>query len=75
MMTLAACATSGSRVAASVTLPPMPQSTASPCKDPGVKSGAPVLTEFAKNRLALAECKRKHANAVKFYDDIRRRVK
>jgi hypothetical protein len=53
----------------------MPQSTASPCKDPGVKADAPVLTEFAKNRLALAECKRKHANAVKFYDDMRRRVR
>jgi hypothetical protein len=53
----------------------MPQSTASPCKDPGVKADEPVLTEFAKNRLALAECKRKHANAVKFYNDMRRQVR
>lgn len=73
-MTLAACGTSG-RVPVSVALPPMPQSTASPCKDPGVKADEPALTEFAKNRLALAECKRKHANAVRFYNDMRRQVR
>jgi hypothetical protein len=59
------------RPAIAVTLPPMPQSVAAPCRDPGVKAGEPVLSEFAASRLALAECRRKHANAVAFYNKAR----
>lgn len=54
-----------------LTLPPMPHEIASPCRDPGVRAGQLGLGEFARNRLALAECSRKHRAAVSFYNRFR----
>lgn len=53
-------------------LPDMPATTASPCVDPGVASDAYVaLTEA---RVALAACRRKQADAVAFYQDVKGRM-
>jgi hypothetical protein len=53
-------------------LPDMPATTASPCVDPGVASDAYVaLTEA---RVALAACRRKHSDAVAFYQDVKGRI-
>jgi hypothetical protein len=72
MIALGGCSILAPRpVAVAITLPPMPHELASPCRDPGVRDGEPMLSEFAKSRLALAECRRKHAGAVDFYRNVR----
>lgn len=55
-------------------LPPLPGELAADCRDPGVRAGRPVLVEFARNRVALAECRRVHRDTVTFYEDIRRKA-
>ena len=54
------------------TLPDMPAATASPCVDPGVASDAYVALTDA--RVALAACRRKHSDAVAFYQDVKGRI-
>lgn len=53
-------------------LPDMPATTASPCVDPGVDSDAYVALTDA--RVALAACRRKHKDAVAFYQDVKGRI-
>jgi hypothetical protein len=50
----------------------MPADLSLPCRDPGVRAGQPALGELARNRLALAECRHRHADAVAFYEDLRK---
>jgi hypothetical protein len=71
-MTLAGCKTSGSPQ--SPMLPPLPADLAAGCADPGVRAGRSALTERARNRQALAECRRRHGDTVTFYDDLRTRL-
>lgn len=68
-MTLAGCKTSGDPT--TLTLPVLPGSLAAACRDPGVRAGQPALGELARNRLALAECNRKHRATVSFYESLR----
>jgi hypothetical protein len=44
------------------------------CHDPGVAAGQPALAALARNRQALAECKRRHRDTVAFTRDVRARV-
>lgn len=67
---LSGCATIGGPVRPQ--LPPLPGGIATECRDPGVGAGRPVLSEFARNRQALAECRRKHRDTVRFYDGVRK---
>lgn len=53
-------------------LPDMPATTASPCTDPGVASDA--LVALTDARVALAACRRKHSDAVAFYQDVKGRM-
>ena len=51
-------------------LPPLPIDIAAACRDPGVKAGQPVVSEFAKNRAALASCRRGGLGNAAFYNDL-----
>ncbi|WP_168168909.1 hypothetical protein [Shinella sp. HZN7] len=42
------------------------------CVDPGVKDNAVAQAEIGRQRLALAECTRKHGRVVNQYQDIER---
>lgn len=53
-------------------LPPLPADLAAPCIDPGVEVGKTLVGEFARNRQALADCKRRHARTVSFYTNLRK---
>lgn len=68
---LAGCGTTSGAGTVKPNLPGIPGNLASACRDPGVRSGQPVLNEFARNRQALAECRRKHRDSVAFYDQLR----
>lgn len=68
VLLLAGCKTSGSTPPI---LPPLPADLAVGCYDPGVRAGRSALTELARNRQALAECRRRHGETVTFYDDLR----
>lgn len=68
---LAGCLHSGRPGAIQSELPPLPGTLALDCHDPGVRADRPVLVEFAHNRLALADCRRRHRDTVSFYDDLR----
>lgn len=46
---------------------------AAPCSQPDVIPGQPVLSEFAKDRQALANCAARHRDTVTFYGGVRRR--
>lgn len=74
---LAGCATSDSAPPAPVPvprpLPPLAAGDAEPCPDPGVKDGANSKAELATNRLAFADCKRRHGRVVKQYQDAEQR--
>lgn len=69
---LAGCLRTGWTGAVSPELPPLPGSLSLDCRDPGVRPNRPVLGEFSRNRLALAECRRVHRDTVNFYNDVRR---
>lgn len=73
-MMLAACQGSGSGLV-KPQLPLLPANLSTPCRDPGVTAGRPVLSEFARSRQALAECRRKHRDLVAYYTDLRARLK
>jgi hypothetical protein len=68
--TLFGCATSDKGLAP-ISLPVLPADLALACRDPGVRAGQPALGELARNRLALAECSRKHRDTVTFYEELR----
>ncbi len=55
-------------------LPALPASLSQPCADPGVRVGRTVEGEFARNRQALAACKRKQRDTVTFYNNARSRL-
>lgn len=42
------------------------------CTDPGV--GAEAIVALAENRVALADCARRHANVVRQYNDVRQQM-
>jgi hypothetical protein len=71
---LVACQGSGSGLV-KPQLPVIPANLAVACRDPGVTAGRPVLSEFARNRQSLAECRRKHRDLVAYYNDLRARLK
>ena len=70
---LAGCTTYGSVPVPSV-LPPLPYDLAADCDDPGVRGGKSAITEIARNRKALAECKARHRDTVGFYDGLRAKM-
>ncbi|MCV6603412.1 MAG: hypothetical protein OIF54_17920 [Cohaesibacter sp.] len=49
----------------------MPADLAAQCQDPGVKAGRDARRELARNRAALADCKKRHRDMVTFYGDVR----
>lgn len=51
-------------------LPELPGNLASSCTDPGVRA-QPVQIELARNRQALATCKKRHRDLVRYYDRLR----
>ena len=65
---LSACAPSVSPP--QLRLPPLPGDLATACRDPGVRAGKTMLGELARNRLALAECSKKHRDTVTFYGTL-----
>jgi len=54
-------------------LPPLAAADAETCPDPGVREGGNAKTELATNRLAFADCKRRHGRVVKQYQDAEQR--
>lgn len=74
LMMLAGCATSGDvPIPPHRPLPPLAAADKEPCHDPGVKDGAIAQSELATNRLALADCKRRHGRVVEQYQDAEER--
>ena len=73
-MMLGGCATSGERVivAPAKPLPEAPAELAQTCPDPGVRAGKPALSELARNRVALAQCRDRHERLVTFYGEVKR---
>jgi len=55
-------------------IPALPAHLRIACHDPGVSSGQPALAALARNRQALAECKRRHRDTVAFTRDVRNRL-
>jgi len=55
-------------------LPPLPHDLAATCEDPGVRGGRSAITELARNRKALADCRQRHTDTVVFYDDLREKL-
>lgn len=70
LMSVSGCGTSGSFVSP-VEIPKLDPRTESPCYDPGVEGNyGEALTD---NRVALADCRKKHGDAVNAYNDVRTR--
>lgn len=74
MLTLSGCARYASAPTRSTTpsiapfaLPDLPARDAQRCYDPGVKAGEQALAELAKTRMALADCRAKHARLIAYY--------
>lgn len=55
-----------------LTIPALDPATEAPCVDPGVKSGNAKL-EIGRQRVALANCSTKQGNAVRSYNNVRKR--
>lgn len=70
-LVLAGCA-STLKVVEPLTIPALPPETEAPCVDPGVKSANAKL-EIGRQRVALANCSIKQANAVGSYNNVRKR--
>lgn len=58
-------------ILAGPSIPVLPGDLAQDCRDPGVRAGQPVINELVRNRQALSECRRRHADTVVFYDTMR----
>lgn len=73
-MTLSACAPSGSagRIKAGINLPAMHTSLTKRCYDPGVREGKDARVELARNRRALATCRKRHRDTVRTYRRTKR---
>lgn len=69
---LAGCAQSAkiAAVQAGINLPPMPVDLTTPCYDPSVKSGDDAGNVIARHRKALAICRARHFDTVKFYGSV-----
>lgn len=65
---LGGCKTSNDQ---KIALPVLPADLAALCKDPGVRAGRDARRELARNRAALADCKKRHRDTVQFYGDVR----
>lgn len=64
-----ACERSGESTYRGAPVPPLDLRTAAPCYDPDV--GTDAIETLTRHRVALAECRRKHQNAVEAYEDVR----
>lgn len=73
-MMLASCALSGSKVPVPAIrpVPPLSAEDKAACVDPGVRDHAVAQAEIGRQRLAFAECTRKHGRVVNQYQDIER---
>lgn len=71
-MTFALSACSSDRVAVPPDLPPMPASLQAPCKHPPLVIGADARAVIARYATALKACNAARANAVAYYDDLRK---
>jgi hypothetical protein len=71
LFALAGCTTNSGAGLVRPNLPVLPGNLSTPCKDPGVRAGQPVLIELGRNRAALIECKNKHRDIVSFTDRLR----
>ncbi len=71
---LAGCALSGNKIPVPATrpVPPLSAEDKAACADPGVRDNAIAQAEIGRQRLALAECSRKHGRVVSQYQDIER---
>ncbi len=73
MLTLSGCARYASTPRAAslgiapFALPDLPARDAQHCYDPSVKAGEQALAELAKTRVALADCRAKHARLIAYY--------
>jgi hypothetical protein len=65
---VSACSTS-SDGAAPFQAPPLDPRDEKPCYDPGV--GEEAITSLGQHRVALADCRKKHENVVKQYNQVR----
>lgn len=63
------CETSGKPILQAPPIPPLDPRIEAPCPDPGVRGD--YLSALTANRLALAECRRRHQNVVESYNDAR----
>lgn len=70
----AGCALSASKVPVPAIrpVPPLSAEDRAACADPGVKDNAAAKAEIGRQRLALAECSRKHGRVVSQYQDLER---
>lgn len=67
MMFVNACSKSN-KGTADVPIPRLDPRDEKPCYEPGVSTDA--LDSLVENRIALAECRRKHGNVVQQYNDV-----
>lgn len=72
LMTTLVSACSGSGNGTPYTPPPLDPRDEAECDDPGV--GSEAISSLAQNRVALADCARRHANVVQQYNDVRGRM-
>lgn len=71
--TLAACQTSSSTpVVWRTNVPRLEAELMQPCRDPGVRAGKNAKGELARNRQYAACSRRKHADTVAAYEDVRK---
>lgn len=52
-------------------VPDLDQRDAQACADPGVQDGANPIEVIAETRVALGDCRRKHARVVALYNRIK----
>ena len=73
---MSSCATSGSPVAIAPDLPDVPAHLRQYCDDPGVstiQSVKQAIDNLGANRLYAACERRKHRDALSFYDSVKKR--
>jgi hypothetical protein len=74
LLGLAGCGSTGAAGTVRPQIPALPAHLGIACHDPGVTAGQPALVAVARNRQALAECKRRHRDTVAFTRDVRARL-